>query len=77
MVQLAFIVAALAANAVNAAATPRARSVYQLKETHPAPRRWQKREPAPQSHVIDLQIGVRQSNYEELEKRLFEGKTCF
>lgn len=77
MVQLAIVVAALAAIGVDAAATPRARTLYQVKETHSIPRKWQKRDRAPESHVIDLQIGVRQSNFEELEKRLFEGKTWF
>ena len=75
MVQFALVVAALAANTVNAAVTPRAQSQYQVKERHIVPRRWQKRDRAPESHLIDLQIGVKQGNFEELEKRLFEGNS--
>lgn len=77
MVQFTFIVAALAAagSVVNAAPPPRAHSVYQVKEMHPVPRKWEKRDRAPQGHMIDLQIGVRQSNFDELENRLYEGET--
>jgi tripeptidyl-peptidase-1 len=67
------IISALAAQTV--CATPaRVRSPYQVKETHFIPRRWQKLDRAPASHVIDLQIGVKQGNFEELEKRLYEGE---
>ncbi|CAG9993160.1 unnamed protein product [Clonostachys byssicola] len=71
MVRLIYLVSALAAHAANAAPTHDERS-YQIKETHIVPRKWQKIERAPSSHIIDLQIGVRQGNFEELEKRLNE-----
>jgi tripeptidyl-peptidase-1 len=59
--------------AQSALAVPaRSRSLYQVKETHIVPRSWQKVDRAPASQTIDLQIGVRQGNFEELEKRLYE-----
>ena len=49
------------------------RSPYLLKETHNVPNRWKEvGAPAP-DHVIYLQIGLRQSNFEELEEHLYEG----
>jgi tripeptidyl-peptidase-1 len=73
MVRLIYLVSALAAHAANAVPTHDQRS-YQIKETHIVPRKWQKIERAPSSHIIDLQIGMRQGNFEELEKRLNEGE---
>ncbi|KAF2652391.1 tripeptidyl-peptidase 1 precursor [Lophiostoma macrostomum CBS 122681] len=54
-------------------ATPiRAGSPYVVKETHPAPREWTKLDRAHESHVIQLQIGLKQSNWDELERHLNE-----
>lgn len=76
MVRLAYLFSAFAAYAVNAVPTDNRRS-YLVKETHHAPRQWEKIERAPATHVIDLHIGVRQGKFEELEKRLFEGNQPF
>lgn len=60
--------------AVLAAASPlRNRSPYAVKETHPVPPRWSRVAAAPPEHVIDLQIGLTQGQFDELERHLYEG----
>ena len=60
--------------AVFATASPlRLRSPYAVKESHPVPRKWSRIGPAPADHVINLQIGLKQGNFNELERHLYEG----
>ncbi|KAK8188187.1 peptidase S8/S53 domain-containing protein [Phyllosticta capitalensis] len=59
--------------AAAAAASPlRARSPYAVKERHFVPRGWTSMGKAPSEHVIDLQIGLKQSQFDELERHLYE-----
>ena len=51
-----------------------ARTPYAVKETHRAPSKWTSVGDAPGDHVLDLQIGLRQSRFDELERHLYEGK---
>lgn len=51
-----------------------ARSPYSVKETHLVPRAWTKRDRADGSGTINLQIGLKQGNFEELERHLWEGE---
>jgi len=53
--------------------TVKARSPYAVKETHGVPNRWRNVGPPNQSHIINLQIGLKQGNFEELERHLYEG----
>ncbi|KAF4311026.1 putative tripeptidyl-peptidase 1 precursor protein [Botryosphaeria dothidea] len=63
----------IAAAAQAALATPiRARSPYAVKETHYVPRQWSKTGRAPESHVLHLHIGLKQSQFDELERHLYE-----
>jgi tripeptidyl-peptidase-1 len=55
-------------------ATPIARSPYSVKETHHAPREWTKLERANGDHVIHLNIALKQGNFAELERHLYEGE---
>jgi tripeptidyl-peptidase-1 len=55
-------------------ATPVARSVYTVKETHYVPQRWTQKGRAPKQQMLALQIGVKQGNFDELERNLYEGK---
>lgn len=65
--------AAIATQAV--LATPiRARSPYIVKETHNAPNGWTKLNRAQGDGVIDLSIALKQSNFAELERQLYEGE---
>ncbi len=65
--------AAVAAQAVFA--TPiRARTPYSVKETHPIPRKWTPAGRAHGKHMLHLQIGLKQENFEELDRHLNEGK---
>ncbi|OTB02283.1 hypothetical protein M426DRAFT_322859 [Hypoxylon sp. CI-4A] len=45
---------------------------YRVKDSHHVPRAWRRVKRAPGDHVIDLQIGVKQSNFAELERHLYE-----
>jgi tripeptidyl-peptidase I len=51
----------------------RARSLYAVKDTHYVPKKWSRVGPAPSDHVIYLQIGLKQSQFDELERHLYEG----
>jgi tripeptidyl-peptidase-1 len=51
----------------------RARSSYAVKDSHFVPRKWSKVGPAPSDHVIQLHIGLKQSQFDELERHLYEG----
>ncbi|ORY09202.1 tripeptidyl-peptidase 1 precursor [Clohesyomyces aquaticus] len=63
--------AAIVAQAVFA--TPiRARSPYVLKETHSLPPKWSRLERANGENMIRLQIGLKQGNFDELERHLYE-----
>lgn len=50
------------------------RNHYVVKDSHNVPRQWSKLGPAPAQHMIQLQIGLKQENFNELEKHLYEGK---
>jgi tripeptidyl-peptidase-1 len=65
-------IAILLAGATSALCSP-----YQLKEYHPVPRGWTEIGPAPGSHTIELQIGLKQHRFDELEKSLYEGQFGF
>lgn len=68
-----FISAALTVHSV--LGTPiRARTGYSVKETHAIPRQWVESGPAPGNHMLRLQIGLKQSNFDELERHLYEGR---
>ncbi|KAI0015195.1 tripeptidyl-peptidase 1 precursor [Xylariomycetidae sp. FL0641] len=64
--------ALVAAQAAVASPLVRSRTPYQLKESHSVPRQWKKVARAPAEHVIDLQIGLKQNNFAELERQLYE-----
>ncbi|KAG9236157.1 putative Tripeptidyl-peptidase SED2 [Amylocarpus encephaloides] len=49
-----------------------ARSVYDVKEVHYAPRAWRNRGRAAPNHKIHLQLGLKQSNFAELDRHLYE-----
>ena len=55
---------------------PNARySPYTVKENHRVPPGWVKIGPAPPEHLIKLQIALKQSQFPELERHLYEGHT--
>lgn len=45
---------------------------HKLKEEVILPRTWQKVGSAPPEHMIELRIGLKQSNFAELERQLYE-----
>ncbi|KAH9883861.1 tripeptidyl-peptidase 1 precursor [Xylariomycetidae sp. FL2044] len=53
-------------------ASPVSRTPYQLKDRHHAPRHWKRVGRAPADHVIDVQIGLAQGNFAELERHLYQ-----
>jgi len=51
----------------------RTRSPYIVKDVHNVPNRWWKVGPAPAHKVINLHIGLKQGQFDELERHLYEG----
>jgi len=51
----------------------RTRSPYVVKDVHDVPNRWYKVGPAPAHKVINLHIGLKQGQFDELERHLYEG----
>ena len=51
----------------------RIRSPYAVKDKHHVPNRWSNIGPAPADTLINLHIGLRQSQFDELERHLYEG----
>jgi tripeptidyl-peptidase I len=55
-------------------ATPiKARSEYAVKESHFVPRGWSLTGKPSPKHTINLSIAVKQSQFDELERHLYEG----
>lgn len=52
----------------------RTRSPYVVKEVHYPPNKWTRIGPAPADHIVNLQIGLKQSQFDELERHLHEGE---
>lgn len=68
-----FITAVLAANSV--LGTPiRPRTGYSVNGAHTNSDQWDNFIPAPGNFTFELPIGLKQSNFEELERQLNEGR---
>lgn len=52
----------------------RSRTPYSIKDTHNVPKQWTKISSAPKDHMLQLQIALKQSRFDELERHLYEGK---
>lgn len=50
------------------------RAGYAVKETHFVPQKWSKVGKAAEDFTIHLNIGLKQSNFDELERHLYEGR---
>jgi tripeptidyl-peptidase-1 len=69
------LLAAIAAR--DALASPiQARSPYAVKETHFVPKEWTRLERAHGGKTIQLQIGLKQGKFDELDRHLHEGMFC-
>ena len=69
-----FFVAALTASPILVNASPiHTRQSYAVKESHDVPRKWSKVSEAPPNAVINLEIALKQSQFAELERHLYEG----
>ena len=53
----------------------RIRSPYVVKDKHHVPNRWSNIGPSPANKLINLHIGLRQSQFDELERHLYEGSS--
>jgi tripeptidyl-peptidase I len=56
------------------AATIKSRSPYAVKGSHPVPPRWERVDRAHPDHPIELRIGLKQSQFDELERQLYQSK---
>ena len=52
----------------------RSRTPYVVKETHFVPRKWRQVGEAADGSIISLNIGLKQSQFDELERHLYEGR---
>lgn len=72
------VVLAVAFVAQNAFGGPvKARSAYAIKESHFVPSKWTRGERAVAERMLHLQIGVKQANFDTLERHLLEGTLTF
>lgn len=67
-----FLAAAVAAQAAFGSLI-KSRSPFAIKEKHTLPSRWKLVGKPDADHTVELRIGVKQGNFPELEKRLYEG----
>ncbi|PQE06032.1 tripeptidyl-peptidase 1 precursor protein [Rutstroemia sp. NJR-2017a BBW] len=67
-----FLTAVLAAQSAVASAVIRSRTSYAVKERHNVPRKWKRVARAPSEGIINLNIALKQSQFEELERHLYE-----
>jgi hypothetical protein len=67
-----FLTVAVAVQAVFGSPV-QSRTAYAVKETHRVPRKWVKMGRAPADKMLNLQIGVKQGQFGELERHLYEG----
>ena len=51
------------------------RSSYAVKDSHHVPRQWTRIGQAPADHVVKLEIALKQSQFDELERHLYEGES--
>ena len=51
----------------------KSRSPYVVKGDHPVPPRWERVDRAPAAHPIELRIGLKSSQFDELERQLYQG----
>ncbi|THV45499.1 hypothetical protein BGAL_0482g00140 [Botrytis galanthina] len=63
---------ALAAQSALAGSVIRSRTNYAVKERHHVPRQWKRVARAPAEGIINLNIALKQSQFEELERQLYQ-----
>lgn len=56
-----------------AASRTTVRTPYSVKETHSVPNKWVQIGRVDPSQMLHLQIGLKQGNFDELERHLYEG----
>ena len=60
--------------ATSAVATPLSSYRYAVKDSHPVPSRWTRMGPAPGTALLKMDISLKQSQFDELERHLYEGR---
>ena len=65
--------ALLAASPTILSSPLRSRTEYAVKDTHNIPSKWSKVGPAPAHALLHLHISLKQSQFDELERHLYEG----
>lgn len=68
------VTVALSALSLLVAANPTPRSHYAVKDSHPVPGKWSRLDDAPADHKIALSIALKQGQFDELERHLYEGE---
>lgn len=65
--------ALLAASTTILTSPLRSRTEYAVKDTHIVPSKWYEVGPAPPDTLLHLHISLKQSQFDELERHLYEG----
>ena len=65
--------ALLAASTTILSSPIHSRTEYAVKDTHNVPQKWYEVSRAPGNKLLHLQIGLKQSQFDELERHLYEG----
>ena len=65
--------ALLAASTAILSSPLHSRTEYAVKDTHTVPSNWDEVGPAPAHKLLHLHIGLKQSQFGELERHLYEG----
>ncbi len=68
------VVALVALLSPSLATVVKSRSPYVVKGSHPVPSRWERMDRADPDHPVELRIGLKQSEFNELERQLYESK---
>lgn len=69
--------ALLAASTTVLSSPLRSRTEYAVKDTHNVPSKWYEVGPAPAHALLHLHIGLKQSQFDELERHLYEGMSAW
>lgn len=73
MLGASILLIATAAQAVFGKPLPiQSRTPHSIKGAHPVPRQWKRVARAPRDQMLSVQIGVKQSQFAELERHLYE-----
>lgn len=74
MLALRLALAALSLTIEGVSASPlQNEHAYALKDAHPVPKAYSRVGPAPAGQILNVEIGLKQARFDELERQLYDG----